>query len=153
VYTVVYQRPKGRVFFDFFSHVFPWRIMQRFFVLLGLTLVLVGCQQVALEATKRFNVRLEPEALTIARGGEGTTTVTITPVTGFDLGSEEAVVTLIGPPAGVTAGTLTIPAGISSRPLTLQVAATATPATDQEITIEVVKDGRGVDAKLKLTVE
>lgn len=129
--------------------------MQRLFVLfvLTLTLVLVGCEQVALEATKRFNVRLEPETLTIARGSEGTTTVTITPVTGFDLGSEEAVVTLISPPAGISAETLTIPAGISSRPLTIRVAATAAPAIDQEITIQVVKDGRGVDAKLKLSVE
>jgi hypothetical protein len=129
--------------------------MKRFFVLFVfvLSVALAGCAQVALEASKRFNVRLEPDALTIARGSEGTTTMTITPVAGVDLGSEEAVVTLISPPAGVSAAALSIPAGISSRPLTIQVAAAATPVTEQEITVEVRKDGRGVDTKLKLTVE
>ncbi|MGL4609819.1 MAG: hypothetical protein ACRCYY_09065 [Trueperaceae bacterium] len=129
--------------------------MPKFRMLLFLVFVLSlsGCEQVALEATKRFNITLEPDTLTIVRGSTGTTTVTLTPITGFDLGSEAATVTLISPPTGVSATPLSLPAGITNRPLTLAIDAAAVPVTDQEVIIEVQKDGRGVDAILKLTIQ
>jgi hypothetical protein len=129
--------------------------MQRVLVFLFLTLtfVLSGCEQLALEASRRFTVELDPASLTVSRGSEGSTKVTIKPITGFDLGSESAEVTLIKPPTGVTAGALTIPAGISSRELTIQVAANAETVVDKEITIQVDKGGRGAEATLKLTIQ
>jgi hypothetical protein len=116
---------------------------------------LAGCQQLALEASKRFSVNLEPDTLTIARGSEGKTSVTISPITaGVDLGSETAIVTLVNAPTGVTANALSIPAGITSgRDLTIKVDASAAPVIDEEITIQVEKGGRGAEAKLKLTIQ
>jgi hypothetical protein len=119
-----------------------------------LVALLSSCQQLALEASKRFTVELSPLSLTIARGSEATTSITIKPITaGIDLGSEPAVVTLVSPPTGVTANALSIQAGISSRDLTIKVDASATPIVDKEIIIEVAKGGRGAEAKLKLTIE
>jgi hypothetical protein len=122
------------------------------FVLLAF--LLAGCQQLALEASKRFSVTLEPNSLTITRGSEATTSVTVSPITaGVDLGSDPAIVTLVSPPTGVTANALSIPAGISTRDLTIKVDAGATPVVDEEITIQVEKGGRGAEAKLKLTIQ
>ena len=129
--------------------------MYKSLLLILLVVTLAGCQQIALEASKRFSVNLTPDALTIARGAEGTTSVTISPITaGVDLGSETAVVTLVSPPVGVTANTLSIPAGISSgRDLVIKVDASATPIVDKEIIVQVEKGGRGAEAKLKLTIQ
>ncbi len=89
------------------------------------------------------------------RGSEGTTSVSISPITaGVDLGSETAVVTLINAPTGVTANALNIPAGITSgRDLVIKVDAGAIPVVDKEIIVQVEKGGRGAEAKLKLTIQ
>jgi hypothetical protein len=121
--------------------------------LLVLVFMLSGCEQLALEASKRFTVELTPASLTLTRGSQGTTTVTIKPITGFDLGSEAATVSLVKPPTGVSADPLSIAAGISGRDLTIRVATSATPVVDQDITVEVDKGGRGAEAKLKLTIQ
>jgi hypothetical protein len=129
--------------------------MKKSMIFVLFVLTLTGCQQLALEASKRFSVNLEPDTLTIARGSEGTTSVTISPITaGVDLGSETAVVTLVNAPTGVTANALSIPAGITSgRNLVIKVDAGATPVVDEEVTIQVEKGGRGAEAKLKLTIQ
>jgi hypothetical protein len=127
-------------------------MLKKIVVLVLLSSVLVSCNLLFDVARKQFTVNLDPKEVTIARGESAEIEVTITPFTGVDLSLEEATVSLVSPPDGVTADKLVMPGNIRTRTLTLRIASSTELMEDEELTIEVNKGGIGNDSKLKLTV-
>lgn len=127
-------------------------MLKKIVVLVLLSSLLTSCGLVLDNLSKRFRVFVEPTEITLARGSEAQIKISLQPYTGVDLTPDEAAVTLIKPPKGITADELIIPGTISSRDLTLRASTTAELVEDTEIIIEVNKSGIGAEAKLKITI-
>lgn len=129
--------------------------MKRLRALFSLLIIinLCACSLVGNAVASRFNLGLEPSELTIAPGGAAVITVSINPVTGFELDPGNAVITLNNPPDWLSAEPLTIPGNVRELDLTLSVAADA-PLTGEAVSVTVVatKPSSGDTATLELTV-
>jgi hypothetical protein len=95
-----------------------------------------------------FTLTLSPQSLTLERGASGSVSVTLARQGGF---SEAVQVTLVDPPAGVSAAPLSIPAGSSSGTLTVSASGTASAGSSN---LNVQAEGGSVvrNASLSLTV-
>jgi hypothetical protein len=98
-------------------------------------------------ATANFTLSAKPTSVTIAQGGNGASTITITPVNGF---SGNVTLSALGLPTGVTAVFNPNPAATSST-LTLTASATATTGT-VTVTIQGVSGALTNGTTLSLTV-
>lgn len=87
-------------------------------VVLLVAAALGGCTSLVMN----FNVSLDPEALSVAQGQEGTITVTISHLVPIDVVPMPITVQIHDAPDYMTSEQLDIPAGISSDELTFTVA-------------------------------
>jgi hypothetical protein len=126
-------------------------------LLSSLVIGLSACNTVANVVTSRFRVELEKDneplsTLTLAQGESATIVVLIRPLTGFDLTTAAAEVTLMGTPTGVSATPLTIPATLNDGELTITVLESAPPIADATIRVRVNKGGVGAEETFSLTI-
>lgn len=122
----------------------------RFATTFGLLAALVGCDVLFDVGRKQYGFEVivdgaSLEALTLARGASAELTVTISPVTGVDLTTDPAIVTVTSAPAGVAIdpSPFTLPSGIDSGTLTLSVAADAPLVRDATVELQSEKSGVG----------
>jgi len=122
----------------------------RFAATLALLAVLVGCEALFDVGRKQYTFEVlvddQPlEALSLARGASAELTATISPVTGVDLTTDPATVTVTRAPAGIAIvpSPFTLPSGIDSGTLTLSVAADAPLVSDATVELQSEKSGVG----------
>ena len=122
----------------------------RFVTTLGLLAALVGCETLFEVGRKQYTFEVivdeQPlETLTLARGASAELTAKISPVTGVDLTTDPATVTVTRVPAGVAIdpNPLTLPSGIDSGTLTLSVAVDAPLVSDATVEFQSEKGGVG----------
>jgi hypothetical protein len=121
--------------------------MKRIVILLLIS-VLSGCELLLQEATRFYTVTLDPEELTIVRGETGKLTVEVNIL--IDL-NDEANVQLYNQPDYVQADDINIPNGLPDGIMTIEVDADA-PLGTEEITVQIIKAGKGQRKTFELTI-
>lgn len=117
---------------------------------LGLLVALVGCETLFEVGRKQYTFEVivdeQPlETLTLALGASQALTARISPVTGVDLTTDPATVSLMRAPEGVSIdpSPLRLPSGIDSGTLTLSVATDAPLVSDATVEFQSEKGGVG----------
>ena len=124
-------------------------------ILIALSIMfLSGCELIAGRLVGEFNVRLEPEELSIVAGGKEEVTLIIEPITGVALTAETAEITLKKAPEGVSINPeeFSLPTGINDE--TFEVIVDSNAPLDNEAILElrVIRGDIGKDVELQLII-
>lgn len=128
------------------------RTLRLLALLLGLVALASGCEMLAADAITNFDLKLEPTALAVARGGSGTVKVTISRAVPIEVVPVPITVELYNPPPGVSATPLEIPSGISEDELRLEVGEAAALGGPVALKVRASNGAKTKEATLQLTV-
>ena len=128
------------------------RVLRLFALLAGLVALASGCEMLAANAVTNFDLKLEPTALAVARGGSGTVKITISRTVPIDVVPVPITVELYNPPAGVSAAPLELPSGITEDELRLEVSETAALGGPVTLKVRASNGVKTKEATVQLTV-
>lgn len=118
----------------------------------ALILVTSGCQLLLADVAANFDLKLEPAALSVARGGSGTLKVTISRTVPIDVVPVPITLELYNPPAGVSAEALEFPSGISEDDLRVEVDESAVLGGPVTLKVRATNGLNTKEATFKLTI-
>ncbi len=110
--------------------------------------VLAGCGSLLMD----FNITLEPTEISVAAGGEGEITVTISHLIPLGVVPMSVTVEIHDPPDYITSEPLTIPSGISSDELTFTVDASAPIGGPLTIEVRASNGMKTKETSFELTI-
>jgi hypothetical protein len=116
-----------------------------------LIVVLSGCGAL-LGGVTDFTVKVETPEVSIAKGGTGKVTVSVSQGSALNVLPSPIELSLHNPPSGVTAESLSIPNGITKDDLILQVSADAVVGGPSEVTIRASSGLKTKEVTFKLTI-